>query len=61
MTGESWRTAKGVFAGAMRGFALVGLWTLVAFAWLLRKTLMPAAKIAGDLEGWALAKIEAGE
>ena len=57
MTGVNWRQTKRVFDLLMQGFVLAGLLTLVGFAWCIRKTATPAAKIAASTESWALEKL----
>ncbi|RAK52109.1 hypothetical protein DJ018_13215 [Phenylobacterium deserti] len=58
MRGENWMRSKRILGAVTRACALVPLWALVAFAWLLRKTLTPAARIAGTVEDFALTLIE---
>lgn len=57
MSAGSWTRTKRAFGLVMQACALAALWTLVAFAWCIRKTATPAAKWAGNVEAWALNKL----
>jgi hypothetical protein len=57
MNGDGWTKLRRGFALVTQACAHAALWMVVAFAWCIRKTATPAAKIAGQVEEWCLVKL----